>query len=133
MSKPRRPARSTGRSGSRSTSSSAFPVAAPRRRNSVDVHIELLLGTKVRDADDNVVGRIEEFRVDDDARVESYLIGASALVERLSAWTLVRPISLSLRARKVYIVYEVGCQNMDLTDLKRPKLRIAKRDLRHAR
>jgi hypothetical protein len=99
----------------------------------VDVHIELLLGTKVRDVDDNVVGRIEEFRVDDDARVESFLIGASALVERLSAWTLVRPIARALRARKVYSVYDVGWQDMDLTDPKRPKLRIAKRDLRHAR
>ncbi|MFL5478821.1 MAG: hypothetical protein ACJ79X_07380 [Gemmatimonadaceae bacterium] len=99
----------------------------------MDVHIELLLGTKVRDVDDNVVGRIEEFRVDDDARVESFLIGASAVVERLSAWSLVRPIARALRARKVYSVYDVGWQDMDLSDPKRPKLRIAKRDLRHAR
>ena len=99
----------------------------------MDVHVELLLGTKVRDAGGNVVGRIEELRVDDNARVESYLIGASALVERLSAWTLVRPIARGLRARKVYSVYDVGWQDMDLSDPKRPKLRIAKHDLRHAR
>ena len=100
----------------------------------MDVHVELLLGTKVRDVDGNVVGRIEEFRVDgDDARLESYLIGASALIERLSAWTLVRPIARALHARKLYHIYDVRWQDMDLSDPKRPKLRIARKDLRHFR
>ena len=100
----------------------------------MDVHVELLLGTKVRDVDGNVVGRIEELRVDrDDARLESYLIGASALIERLSAWTLVRPIARALHARKLYHLYEVDWQDMDLSDPKRPKLRVAKKDLRHFR
>ena len=100
----------------------------------MDVHVELLLGTRVRDVDGNVVGRIEEFRVDrDDARLESYLIGASALIERLSAWTLVRPIARALHSRKLYHLYDVDWQDMDLSDPKRPKLRIAKKDLRHFR
>jgi hypothetical protein len=99
----------------------------------VDAYVELLLGTKVRDADDNIVGRIEEFRVDDDARIESYLIGASALVERLAAWTLIRPIARVLRARKLYHLYNVDWHEMDLSDPKRPKLKIAKKDLRHAK
>jgi len=102
----------------------------------VDVHVELLLGTKVRDVDGNVVGRIEEFRASAAAKsctVESYLIGASALIERLSAWTLVRPIARALHARKLYYLYEVPWQDMDLSDPKHPRLRIAKGDLRHAR
>ena len=100
----------------------------------MDVKVELLLGTKVRDVDGDVVGRIEELRVDGhDARLESYLIGASALVERLSAWTLVRPIARALHARKLYSLYVVDWQDMDLSDPKRPKLRIAKKDLRHSR
>lgn len=102
----------------------------------MDMHVELLIGAKVRDVDGNVVGRIEEFRARNAEKgcvVESYLIGASALIERLSAWTLVRPIARSLHARKLYYVYDVPWQDMDLSDPKRPKLRIAKGELRHAR
>ena len=102
----------------------------------MDVHVELLLGTKVRDVNDEVVGRIEEFRAEqkgDSCHVESYMIGASALVERLSAWTLVRPIKRMLKARNIYSAFEVPWQDMDLSDPKRPRLRIAKKDLRHAR
>ena len=102
----------------------------------MDVHVELLLGTKVRDVNGEVVGRIEEFRAEqkgDSCYVESYMIGASALVERLSAWTLVRPIKRMLKARNIYSAFEVPWEDMDLTDPKRPRLRIAKADLRHAR
>ena len=102
----------------------------------MDVHVELLLGRKVRDTDGNVIGRIEEFRVERDhnsCRVESYLVGASALVERLSAWTLVRPIARALHARKLYQLYDVRWQDMDLSDPRRPKLRIPRSDLRHAK
>jgi hypothetical protein len=102
----------------------------------MDVHIELLLGTKVRDVDGNVVGRIEEFRVerdDDSCRIEAYLIGASALIERLSAWTLIRPIARALHTRKLFHLYDVPWQEMDLSDPRQPRLRIARRDLRHAK
>jgi hypothetical protein len=102
----------------------------------VDVHVELLLGTKVRDVDGNVIGRIEEFRAEREeqsCRIEAYLIGASALIERLSAWTLARPIARALHARKVYQLYEVRWQDMDLSDPRRPTLRIGRKDLRHAR
>ena len=98
----------------------------------MDIKVELLVGTKVRDVDGMKVGRIEEIRVQRQERallVESYLIGASALIERLSARTLVRPIRRLLRTRHVYSVYEVPWQDMDLTDPERPVLRIAKRDL----
>ena len=102
----------------------------------MDVHVELLLGTRVYDADGEKVGRIEELRVDRKGKeclIESYLIGASALIERLSAWTLVRPIARTLHARKLYLLYDVPWQDMDLSDPKQPRLRTAKRDLRHAR
>ena len=57
----------------------------------MDVHVELLLGTRVRDVDGNVVGRIEEFRVDrDDARLQSYLIGASAPSEHCQQMLIVQ-------------------------------------------
>jgi hypothetical protein len=102
----------------------------------VDIHVELLLGTKVRDVNDEVVGRIEELRAEQNGHscyVESYMIGASALVERLSAWTLARPIKRMLKARHIYSTFEIPWREMDLSDPKRPRLRIARKDLRPAR
>ena len=102
----------------------------------MDTKVHLLVGTKVHDVDGRKVGRIEEIRVKREEKallVEAYLIGASALIDRLSARTLVRPITRFLRARHVYSVYEVPWQEMDLTDPKRPVLKIATRDLRRAR
>ena len=102
----------------------------------MEIKVELLLGTKVRDIDGTSIGRIEEFRVERDEKaclVEAYLIGASALIERLSAWTLVRPIKNFPGVRKLYTLYQVPWQDMDLSDPRHPRLRIAKRDLRHAK
>ena len=102
----------------------------------MEIHVELLLGTKVRDADGEDVGRIQEFRVERDGNaclVDTYLIGASALIERLSAWTLVRPIRRSLYSRKLFTLYQVPWHDMDLSDPRQPRLRIARRDLRHAK
>jgi sporulation protein YlmC with PRC-barrel domain len=102
----------------------------------MDIKVQLLVGTKVHDVDGRKVGRIEEIRVarnDKALLVEAYLIGVSALIERLSARTLVRPIGRFLRARHIYSVYEVPWQEMDVTDPKRPVLTIAQRDMRRAK
>jgi sporulation protein YlmC with PRC-barrel domain len=102
----------------------------------MEINVERLLGTKVRDINGEDVGRIEEFRVernDNACLVEAYLIGASAVIQRLSAWTLVRPIERSLHGRTFYSIYRVPWQDMDLSDPRHPRLRIAKRDLRHAK
>jgi sporulation protein YlmC with PRC-barrel domain len=102
----------------------------------MDIKVQLLVGTKVHDVDGKKVGRIEEIRVERQETallVESYLIGVSALIDRLSARTLVRPIRRFLRARRIYSVYEIPWQEMDLTDPKRPVLKIAQREMRHAK
>jgi sporulation protein YlmC with PRC-barrel domain len=102
----------------------------------METKVELLLGRKVRDAEGETVGRIEEIRVerkDNVLSVEAYLMGASALVDRLSAWTLVRPIKSLLKNRHIYSLYDVPWQDMDLTDSTHPVLRTAKRDLLPAR
>ena len=102
----------------------------------METKVELLLGTEVHDVDGESIGPIEEFRVERDEKgclVEAYLIGTSALIERLSAWTLVRPIKNFLGVRKLYTLYQVPWQEMDLSDPLHPRLRIAKRDLRHAK
>jgi sporulation protein YlmC with PRC-barrel domain len=102
----------------------------------MEVQVELLIGTKVYDVNGEKVGRIEEIlveRQDNGLLVESFLVGASALISRLSAWTLVRPIKGSLKTRHIYSAYDIPWQDLDLTDPKRPKLRTAKKDLHHAR
>jgi hypothetical protein len=65
--------------------------------------------------------------------VEAFCIGASAVIRRLSAWTLARPIERALRSRHIYSVYEIPWQDMDLSDPKRPTLRTAKAALHHQR
>ena len=102
----------------------------------MEIKIELLLGRKVHDAEGEEIGRIEEIRAersDNALLIEAYLIGASALVDRLSAWTLVRPIKGLLKNRHMYSLYDVPWQDMDLTDPTHPVLRTAKRDLLPAR
>jgi sporulation protein YlmC with PRC-barrel domain len=101
----------------------------------IEINAELLIGRKVHDANGEKVGRIEEFRVQREENaclVEAFLVGTSALVDRLSAWTLVRPISKSLRGR-MFSVYEVPWEQMDLSDPEHPKLRIPKSELRHSK
>jgi sporulation protein YlmC with PRC-barrel domain len=102
----------------------------------MEINVELLIGRKVRDVDGEKVGRIEEFKVERDDKscvLDSYFVGSSALIERLSAWTLVRPIARALHSHRLYSVYQIPWQDMDLSDPQHPRLRIAKRDLRHAK
>ena len=102
----------------------------------MEINVEHLLGTKVCDMDGEDVGRIEELsveRLENSCLVEAYLIGASGLIHRLSAWTLVRPIRKFLSARGIHSAYSVSWQEMDLSDPRHPRLRIAQRDLRHAK
>ena len=101
----------------------------------IEINAELLLGRKVHDVNVEKVGRIEEFQVergDNACLVKAYLIGTSAVIDRLSAWTLIRPIAKSLRNR-AFSVYHVPWEEMDLTDPEHPKLRISKSELRHAK
>ena len=102
----------------------------------MDINDELLLGTKVYDSNGEKVGRIEEFRAEESGNtchIEAYLVGASALIDRLSAWTLARPIKRMLRSRSILTVYEIPWQEMDLSDPKHPRVRVPRNELRHAR
>lgn len=102
----------------------------------MELNVELLLGRKVLDPAGDVVGRIEEIRAErteDSLLVESYMVGASAVIERLSAWTLVRPIKRMLKSRDIYSVFEVHWKDLDLSNPERPALRIPRSELRHPR
>jgi sporulation protein YlmC with PRC-barrel domain len=101
----------------------------------MELNAELLMGRKVRDADGKNVGRIEEFdveRTDNACLIKAYLIGTSALVDRLSAWSLIRPIRRSLLGRGMSI-YRVPWDQMDLADPEHPRLKIRGSELRHAK
>ena len=101
----------------------------------IEINAELLIGRKVCDTNGEKVGRIEEFRVTNKEKaclVEGYLVGTSALIDRLSAWTLIRPIHKALRGR-MDSVYDVPWEQMDLSDPEHPKLRIPKSELRHSK
>jgi sporulation protein YlmC with PRC-barrel domain len=102
----------------------------------VEINVERLIGTKVRDNSGKVVGRIEEIRAErgaDACLVESFMVGKSAVVQRLSAWTLVRPITKFLRTHDAYRVFQVDWKDMDLNDPLHPTLRIAGQDMKKAR
>ena len=98
----------------------------------MELNAELLIGKKVLDAEGENVGRIQEFRVEREEKaclVSAYLVGVSGLVDRLSAWTLVRPINKFLHSHRLYSIYQIPWQDMDLTDPRHPKLRTVRRDL----
>jgi sporulation protein YlmC with PRC-barrel domain len=97
-----------------------------------EIRVELLIGRKVHDVNGKKVGRIEEIRGEkreSDFLVEAYLVGTSALVERLAAWTLVRPIR-GMLGKSVYSMYRIPWNEMDLSDPHHPKLTIPKSELR---
>ncbi|MBH8574876.1 hypothetical protein I8752_17980 [Nostocaceae cyanobacterium CENA369] len=91
-----------------------------------EIHLELLLGTQVLDPTGKPVGRIEEIRTEQQGYewfIQEYLIGNSALLERLSAWEIGLAILRRLGAHKIYTGYSVPWQQMDLTDPQKPSLR----------
>jgi hypothetical protein len=89
-----------------------------------EVHVEQLLGRRVRDTDGRVVGRIEELRsaiVDGERVVTEFHIGPAALLER---------IGLVVSELPIFRLFGSGSpprsapwQLMDLDDPRHPRLR----------
>ena len=101
-----------------------------------EINVELLIGRDVYDVDNQKVGCIGELEVRRDGNaclVDAYRIASSAFIDRLDAWSLIRPIGSSLRARKIFVVYRVPWAEMDFTDPERPKVMLPKSELRHAK
>jgi hypothetical protein len=85
-----------------------------------EIHLELLLGRKIFDGQQNSVGRLEEViavREGDDLVVSEYHVGTAGLVERLSAGNL--PF---LGKRRTARGYRIKWDQLDLTDLRRPRI-----------
>ena len=101
------------------------------RRN--ERRVELLIGLRVVDADGALVGRLEEIvaeLVDEEYRVREYHVGAFAALERIGAGMLGRSLLRLIGGGRVYDGYVVPWDLMDLTDADRPRVTVAKSELR---
>ena len=90
------------------------------------IHLELLLGRKVRDSAGESAGRIEEViarQQDGECRVRAYMLGREGLLERLSITGVSLLFLGLLGAHRRGKAREAPWNQMDLTDVKHPKLR----------
>jgi hypothetical protein len=95
-----------------------------------DVHVEHLLGRRVRDADGRLLGRLEEFlveMVDGEPCVTEFHVGGAAVVERIAAFTMQLPffrlIPFSRRG------YRIAWNDIDLSDSRHPRTRRPRAEL----
>jgi len=84
-----------------------------------EVHVEKLLGRRVRDASGRVVGRIEEIHTDDKGVVSEFLLGPAALWERLGQSTLELPFVRLLGLQRSD--HRVPWNELDLSDPDHPR------------
>lgn len=89
----------------------------------VEIHAELLIGRRVRDARGRVVGRIEELAIaiaGGEAVISEFHVGPDALWERLGGAALHLPLlsRLPVRPRRMRIPW----QSLDLRDPLHPRL-----------
>jgi sporulation protein YlmC with PRC-barrel domain len=90
-----------------------------------EIHLELLLGKQVLDSTGKPIGRLEEVRAKQQGNewvIQEYLIGPTALLERLSAWTIGLGVLHLLGARKIHGGYQVPWDKLDLSDPQHPRL-----------
>jgi hypothetical protein len=88
-----------------------------------EIHAELLMGKRALGVSGKSLGRIEEIVVkleDGKCFVEEFHIGAYALFERLSAWSIGRTVLRLLHLARGG--YSVAPNQLDLKDLEQPKL-----------
>jgi len=87
------------------------------------IELDRLLGKAVRDADGQLVGRIEEFRIEqrgDEWVITHYLLGVSGLLERLGIHSVAGMLGIPLPKRGER---RIAWDQLDLSDPKRPALR----------
>jgi len=88
-----------------------------------EVHLELLLGRSVVDADGIPIGRIEEMvaeRHKGEWYVVKYVLGRGGLMERLFGRNPPRLAQALMRETQRH---EIGWRDLDLSDLEHPRLR----------
>ncbi|HTJ23345.1 MAG TPA: PRC-barrel domain-containing protein [Gemmatimonadaceae bacterium] len=95
-----------------------------------EVHVERVIGKKVRDADGDVVGRLGELVVEDlggEVVLTEIHIGPSAMLERVGVFVTQLPYFTLIPFPRWR--YRVGWQDVDWSDPDHPRLRVRKADL----
>ena len=90
-----------------------------------EIHVELLLGKRVRALNGRTIGRLEEVRAQEirgQYFVKEYLVGNYAAMERLAVLTIARAILRLFGIRKKNGGYRVPWDKIDLSDPRRPRL-----------
>lgn len=98
-----------------------------------ELRLQQLLGKQVMDTTGQNVGRIEEVRAmqqGEDWVIQEYLVGTTAILERLSAWTVGLKLLSLLGAHKIFSGYRIPWDKLDLTDPDRPLLRCSIEELK---
>ena len=96
----------------------------------IEAHVEHLIGRRVRDADDRVIGRLEEFRVevvDGEYVITEFHVGGAAVLERIAAFVTQLPF-----LRYIPFVrkgYRVSWEKLDLSDPRRPRVTLPRAQL----
>jgi hypothetical protein len=96
------------------------------------VHLELLLGKRVRDAAGEPVGRIEEVRAEQMGAewiVWEYLLGPAAVLQRLSAGRLGWVFARLPGSHQTTGGYRIRWDQLDLTDPDHPRLLCSRAEL----
>lgn len=96
----------------------------------LEAHVEHLLGRRVVDVDGRVVGRLEELHaeiVDGETLVTEFHIGAGALLERIGVFVTQLPFFRYIPFTRR--MYRVSWQQFDLSDTRRPRVRMRRDDL----
>lgn len=99
-----------------------------------ELHVERVIGKKVRDANGAVVGHLGEFvveNVDGDYVVTEIHIGPSAMLERVGAFVTQLPYFALIPFSRWQ--YRVGWRQMDWSDPDNPRVRVPKADLERTR
>ena len=99
-----------------------------------ELHVERVIGKKVRDANGAVVGHLGEFvveNVDGDYVVTEIHIGPSAMLERVGAFVTQLPYFALIPFSRWQ--YRVGWRQMDWSDPVNPRVRVPKADLERTR
>jgi hypothetical protein len=90
-----------------------------------ELHLELLIGRKVRDPHGKVVGRLEEVRIDDREGVPfviEFHVGTYAMLERLMGGPVGRSLLRLLGRGRVHTALAIPWEILDLSNPRHPRI-----------
>jgi len=95
-----------------------------------EIHVEQILGRRVHDAENRVVGRLEELCVevvDGEYVVTEFLIGPEAVLERIGGFLIQLPLFNLIRVHRRD--HRVPWKLMDFADPHTPRIRVRRDEL----